>query len=107
MNATWDRVLNQPRLSGGIGVKAMGLVWGPCAGVGMLMLFDQSELLGLGILAAGALLHGVLAWLYAKDDQFFEVYAFYGSIAERYCPMPGPGFVSFDRPHGWGQHARF
>lgn len=102
-----NRALNLPRLSYGISSKALGIVWGPSALVGVLVGTSYGWLWALIPMAFGALAHSILRWVYRKDARIFAMYAKYSLLSETYHPdvretLP----TSFERPAKVGRGIR-
>ncbi|MGE8451108.1 MAG: VirB3 family type IV secretion system protein [Pseudomonadales bacterium] len=91
--------LQKPMLSGGIGLKAMAMIW---PGVGLACFLATSPL----PLAAGVVMHVVLRWAYRKDPQVIDIYLKYAETADHYQPYVRDRFKGAQRPVGYGRGVR-
>ncbi|MGT2460245.1 VirB3 family type IV secretion system protein (plasmid) [Cupriavidus basilensis] len=91
--------LQRPMLSGGIGLKAMAMIW---PGAALACFLATSPL----PLAAGFLLHGALRWAYRKDPQVIDIYLKYAETADHYQPHVRERVRGVQRPVGYGRGVR-
>lgn len=97
-----------PRLSYGIGSKALGIIWGPCALAVVIVGTSVSWWWALAPICVGMLIHTVLRWLYAKDHRIFAKYLRYSSLSNFYHPHVREKLPSsFERPVKVGRGLRY
>jgi type IV secretory pathway VirB3-like protein len=94
-------VLRRPRLAAGVGFRTATSIWSVTA----LVVMTVGLPWGLGVVPFGAVIHGVLAWLFRKDDRIFEIYLTYEALATRCrAGLPSEGEQSaVSRPKGYAR----
>jgi type IV secretory pathway VirB3-like protein len=91
--------LQRPKLSGGIGLKAMAMIWPMAA----MVCFLAESLLPLLI---GVAAHSILRWAYNKDPEIINIYLKYADTADHYQPYVRERLRGRQRPRGYGRGLR-